>query len=128
VQLCRDVLEAKGVDEWFLCGPFELVQLCRDVLEAKGVDAAHVRFELFTTGRPDDAGGDRGRPVRVEAGEQTWTLDFTLDGQSTQVESPIARASRSSTRRSACDPMCRSRARAACAARAAPRSSRAACT
>ncbi|WP_425845342.1 1,2-phenylacetyl-CoA epoxidase subunit PaaE [Agrococcus sp. TSP3-2-1] len=89
-RILTDLIRPESVDEWFLCGPFELVQLCRDVLEAKGVDAAHVRFELFTTGRPDDAGGDRGRPVQVEAGEQTWTLDFTLDGQSTQVESPIA--------------------------------------
>lgn len=66
------------------------MQLCRDVLERKGVDPAHVRFELFTTGRPTDAAGDRGRPVTVEAGEETWSLDFTLDGQSSQVQSPVA--------------------------------------
>lgn len=78
------------VDEWFLCGPFELVQLCRDVLEGRGVDPAHVRFELFTTGRPERAEGDAGRPVQVRSGEPTWRLDFTLDGQSATVESPVA--------------------------------------
>ncbi|SDH48795.1 1,2-phenylacetyl-CoA epoxidase subunit PaaE [Agrococcus jejuensis] len=78
------------VDEWFLCGPFELVQLCRDVLEARGVDASHVRFELFTTGRPERVEGDAGRPVDVRKGEPTWRLDFTLDGQSASVESPVA--------------------------------------
>ena len=46
------------VDEWFLCGPFELVQLCRDTLESVGVERAHVRYELFTTGEP---GARRGR-------------------------------------------------------------------
>ena len=89
-RILTDLIRPDSVDEWFLCGPFELVQLCRDVLERKGVDPAHVRFELFTTGKPVDAGGDRGRPVQLDAGEETWTLDFTLDGQSTQVESPVA--------------------------------------
>ncbi|WP_413317851.1 1,2-phenylacetyl-CoA epoxidase subunit PaaE [Agrococcus sp. 1P02AA] len=89
-RILSELIRPESVDEWFLCGPFELVQLCRDVLEEQGVDAAHVRYELFTTGKPVDAGGDRGRPVQVEAGEDSWTLDFTLDGQSTQVESPIS--------------------------------------
>ncbi|WP_306233796.1 1,2-phenylacetyl-CoA epoxidase subunit PaaE [Agrococcus beijingensis] len=88
--ILAQLIRPESVDEWFLCGPFELVQLCRDVLGAKGVDPAHVRFELFTTGKPDAAGGDRGRPVQVAAGEGTWTLDFTLDGQSSQVESPTS--------------------------------------
>lgn len=88
-RIFSELIRPDSVDEWFLCGPFELVQLCRDVLEEVGVDAAHVRFELFTTGKPVDAGGDRGRPVQVEAGAETWMLDFTLDGQSTQVESPV---------------------------------------
>src|SRR6185503_17521896 len=43
----RRILDAlvlpETVDEWFLCGPFELVQLCRDTLESVGVDRAHVR-------------------------------------------------------------------------------------
>lgn len=89
-RILTELIRPESVDEWFLCGPFELVQLCRDVLEARGVDAKRVRYELFTTGRPTDAGGDTGRPVTVEAGEETWQLDFTLDGQSSRVESPVA--------------------------------------
>ncbi|KQO95816.1 1,2-phenylacetyl-CoA epoxidase subunit PaaE [Leifsonia sp. Leaf264] len=77
------------VDEWFLCGPFELVQLCRDTLADVGVDRDHVRFELFTTGEPDRVAGDTGRPVAVRAGEATVRIDFTLDGQSASVESPV---------------------------------------
>ncbi|QEO14473.1 phenylacetate-CoA oxygenase/reductase subunit PaaK [Agromyces intestinalis] len=78
------------VDEWFLCGPFELVQLCRDTLEGRGVDAAHVRFELFTTGEPGEVRPDAGRPVVVQAGEPVVHLDFTLDGQSSSVDSPVS--------------------------------------
>nr|WP_082510633.1 1,2-phenylacetyl-CoA epoxidase subunit PaaE [Leifsonia sp. Leaf325] len=78
------------VDEWFLCGPFELVQLCRDTLESVGVERSHIRFELFTTGEDDRPAGDHGRPVVVRAGDEVVRIEFSLDGQSTTVESPVA--------------------------------------
>ncbi|KQX05045.1 MULTISPECIES: 1,2-phenylacetyl-CoA epoxidase subunit PaaE [unclassified Leifsonia] len=77
------------VDEWFLCGPFDLVQLCRDTLESVGVERSHVRFELFTTGEENRPTGDRGRPVVVRAGDEVVRIEFSLDGQSTTVESPV---------------------------------------
>jgi ring-1,2-phenylacetyl-CoA epoxidase subunit PaaE len=82
------------VTEWFLCGPFELVQLCRDTLAARGVPADRIRFELFTTDRQFLAGdaGRRGseqhRVVRPD--EETYTIDFTLDGLSSSVETPVS--------------------------------------
>jgi ring-1,2-phenylacetyl-CoA epoxidase subunit PaaE len=86
-----DVLIPVGtVDEWALCGPFELVQLCRDLLEERGVDPARIRYELFTTGEPGEAAPPRGRPVHVAAGETTRRIDFTLDGTSASVESPVS--------------------------------------
>ncbi len=78
------------VDEWFLCGPFELVQLCRDTLQSVGVDPTHVHFELFTTGEPDQASGNAGRPVVVQRGEETFRIEFILDGHSATVESPVS--------------------------------------
>ncbi|WP_203135395.1 1,2-phenylacetyl-CoA epoxidase subunit PaaE [Microbacterium sp. JZ31] len=78
------------VDEWALCGPFELVQLCRDLLEESGVDPAHIRFELFTTGEPGEAAPQRGRPVAAGAGEKTYRIDFMLDGTSASVDSPVS--------------------------------------
>ena len=76
------------VTEWFLCGPFELVELCRETLEERGVPADRIRFELFTTDRePFD--GDAGRPVVVRADEETYRIDFTLDGLSSTVETPV---------------------------------------
>ena len=73
------------VDEWFLCGPFELVQLCRDALAAAGVPHRDVRYELFTTDA-DAPRTDRGRPVVAERGDATVTIEFTLDGLSSTVE------------------------------------------
>ncbi len=82
------VIRTEGVDEWFLCGPFELVQLCRDTLEARGVPKEKVRFELFTTGRPEKPEGQHGRPVKVDASEDNYSITFNLDGLSGQVDTP----------------------------------------
>jgi ring-1,2-phenylacetyl-CoA epoxidase subunit PaaE len=49
-----EVLFAKAVDikadEFFLCGPEEMIFSVKDYLEAKGVDKKKIHFELFTTG------------------------------------------------------------------------------
>ncbi|MGA0567044.1 1,2-phenylacetyl-CoA epoxidase subunit PaaE [Rathayibacter sp. KR2-224] len=81
------LLPVADVDEWFLCGPFELVQLCRDVLGARGVPAESIRYELFTTGEPGSPAPQRGRPIAVDPGEQTCTISFRLDGTTSTVTS-----------------------------------------
>ena len=83
------LIRPETVDEWFLCGPFELVQLARDTLAAKGVPVDHVRYELFTTDA-DRVEPRHGRPVEVRQGEETVAIEFTLDGQSSTVESPVS--------------------------------------
>ena len=88
-QMLDVLIRPETVDEWFLCGPFELVQLARDTLAARGVPTAHVRYELFTTDA-DRVEPRHGRPVVVERGEQTIAIEFTLDGQSSTVESPVS--------------------------------------
>ncbi|MDK1326826.1 1,2-phenylacetyl-CoA epoxidase subunit PaaE [Arthrobacter sp. zg-Y1143] len=87
--LIGTVLPADAVDEWFLCGPFELVQLCRDALSARGVDPAKVRFELFTTGRPDRPEGSSGRPVVPDSSGENYGITFRLDGLQGSVSSPV---------------------------------------
>ncbi|WP_120003764.1 1,2-phenylacetyl-CoA epoxidase subunit PaaE [Nesterenkonia muleiensis] len=88
--LLEHVLQTGTTDEWFLCGPFELVQLVRDELEAREVPADKVRFELFTTGRPDRPGGQQGRRVQADPGGKTVEIEFTLDGLTGQVETPAS--------------------------------------
>lgn len=83
------LVRPETVTEWFLCGPFELVALCRDTLQARGVPASEIRFELFTTDA-DSPRTDRGRPVQTREGEPTVQIEFTLDGLSSRVESPVA--------------------------------------
>lgn len=86
--LLSSAIRSEDVDEWFLCGPFELVQLCRDTLAARGVEPEHVRFELFTTGRPDRPEGNSGRPVVEDESQDTYKITFTLDGLTGDVASP----------------------------------------
>lgn len=87
-QLLGTALHADDVDEWFLCGPFELVQLCRDTLAERGVKPENVRFELFTSGKPDRPEGQAGRPVVVDESKETYKITFKLDGLQGEVASP----------------------------------------
>jgi ring-1,2-phenylacetyl-CoA epoxidase subunit PaaE len=88
--LLNTVIHADDVDEWFLCGPFELVQLVRDTLSARGVEPEKVRFELFTTGTPTNLEGNIGRPVIEDDGGKSFDIEFRLDGLSGVVKSPAA--------------------------------------
>lgn len=82
------VVRVEQVDEWFLCGPFELVQLCRDSLAERGVAVEKVRFELFSTGKPDRPEGHAGRPVIIDDADDSFEVTFTLDGLKGTVKSP----------------------------------------
>ncbi|MBT2596611.1 1,2-phenylacetyl-CoA epoxidase subunit PaaE [Arthrobacter sp. ISL-72] len=86
--LLGTAIHADDVDEWFLCGPFELVQLCRDTLAARGVKPEHIRFELFTSGKPDRPEGNIGRPVVTDESQDTYKITFKLDGLEGNVASP----------------------------------------
>lgn len=87
--LLGNVFRPEVVDEWFLCGPFEMVQLIRDELAARDVPADRVRYELFTTGRPESPGdGNAGRPVVADPAGENWEITFNLDGLEGQVLSP----------------------------------------
>ncbi|ALV46508.1 phenylacetic acid degradation protein [Arthrobacter alpinus] len=86
--LLGTAVHSDDVDEWFLCGPFELVQLCRDTLAARGVPKDRIRFELFTTGTPSRPEGQAGRRVIVDESEENYKITFTLDGLKADILSP----------------------------------------
>ena len=66
-------------EEWFLCGPFELVGNARRVLEGRGIDPQLIHDELFFAGPLDPSA----LPPEPEPGEGTVRLTLTLDGRST---------------------------------------------
>ena len=89
-ELLDRVIRTEATDEWFLCGPFELVQLCRDTLKERGVAEDGVRFELFTTGNPERPAGQQGRAIEVDPSGNNFVISFNLDGTSSRVESPAS--------------------------------------
>ncbi|MDP9318157.1 MAG: phenylacetate-CoA oxygenase/reductase subunit PaaK [Actinomycetota bacterium] len=73
-QITETLVPAEGVDEWFLCGPYDMVIDLRDVLVAAGVDKVHIHSELFHV--------EKAPPTRLptaaddgEGSEVTITLD-----------------------------------------------------
>lgn len=89
-QLLDHVIRTESTDEWFLCGPFELVQLCRDTLKERGVEEDDVRFELFTTGKPERPVGQQGRDIEADPSGNNFVISFNLDGTSSRVETPAS--------------------------------------
>ena len=89
-ELLDHVVRVSEADEWFLCGPFELVQMCRDTLAKRGVPEDKIRFELFTTGQPDRPQGQQGRAVVADPSGENYTIEFRLDGLSSSIESPVS--------------------------------------
>ncbi|OFK67750.1 phenylacetic acid degradation protein [Corynebacterium sp. HMSC076G08] len=88
--LLDNVVRTDAVDEWFLCGPFDLVQLVRDELASRDVGEKDVRYELFTTGKPSGDQNQAGRHVEVDPEGDNVTINFQLDGLSGSVESPVS--------------------------------------
>jgi len=88
-RILESLLPPDDIDEWFLCGPFDLVELARTRLADAGVDRHAIRFELFTTDRPDRAApGSTGAPVAPTASSHASTVKFTLDGRTSSVVMP----------------------------------------
>ena len=75
--LLDSVVAPARPEEWFLCGPFEMVGAARRVLEERGVPAAMIHDELFFAG-PLDL-----NTLPAEPPDETGTvrLTFTLDGR-----------------------------------------------
>jgi ring-1,2-phenylacetyl-CoA epoxidase subunit PaaE len=78
-----------SVDEWFLCGPFDMVHELRDALVEQGADPLHVHSELFhveTTPpvrRTTQADEGEGADVRIRLDGRTSA--FRLKGNDVSV-------------------------------------------
>jgi ring-1,2-phenylacetyl-CoA epoxidase subunit PaaE len=47
--ISEKIIDFKSVDEFFICGPIEMIFMIRDFLYAQGVEESKVHFELFGT-------------------------------------------------------------------------------
>lgn len=80
-ELIDRLIPVESVDDWYLCGPYQLVVAAHDVLAARGVPADRLHDELFFAGPPDVS--KVAPPPDDEEG--TVGLRFTLEGRASQV-------------------------------------------
>lgn len=75
-------------DEFFLCGPEEMIFCVKDFLEARGIDKKKIHFELFSTAGEKKNKPGAGRPVSGVTGAQTH-ITVKLDGRSFDFSIPL---------------------------------------
>jgi ring-1,2-phenylacetyl-CoA epoxidase subunit PaaE len=81
IRLVHDrLLGGREVDDWYLCGPYELVSAARATLADLGVDADRIHDELFFAGPLDQAS----LPPEPPPGEGSVDLTVILDGRAVQ--------------------------------------------
>ena len=83
-RLCEVFLDVKDVDEFFLCGPQEMIKGVKEALSKMGVDGRKIHFELFAAAPASKTGSTTKwtPPVQPVLSEITITLDgktFTFD-------------------------------------------------
>ena len=79
VQLTK-LIDLNTVDEFFICGPEEMIFCVRDFLEQRGIDKRKIHFELFTTPLRKAASY---KPQAVsETKKETSNITVKLDGRS----------------------------------------------
>jgi ring-1,2-phenylacetyl-CoA epoxidase subunit PaaE len=84
--LLDTLLPPDAVDEWLLCGPFELVEQVRERLLARGVPQRRVHLELFhVEGEPVPV---RPRSARGAADADSAEVTVRLDGRTTTFRMP----------------------------------------
>ena len=81
ISLFTTVVDADTVDDWYLCGPFEMVQTARRVLEGRGAAPDAIHDELFFAGPIDPSL----LPPEPEDEEGTVALSFVLEGRESAV-------------------------------------------
>jgi ring-1,2-phenylacetyl-CoA epoxidase subunit PaaE len=72
-------------DEFFICGPEEMIFCVKDFLEAKSIDKKKIHFELFTTPGANKQKGKEAKGLTAE--KIKTTVQIKLDGRT--VEFPM---------------------------------------
>jgi ring-1,2-phenylacetyl-CoA epoxidase subunit PaaE len=75
------LLNYSATDEFFLCGPEEMIFCVKGFLEAKGIDSKKLHFELFTTPGQKKLAVGSGQ-LAVEQGGPKSNITIKLDGRS----------------------------------------------
>jgi ring-1,2-phenylacetyl-CoA epoxidase subunit PaaE len=80
----KKLVDYKNTDEFFICGPEEMIFCVKDFLEAGGIDKKKIHFELFTTPGQQQAAGKI--QLAENTGGPTSKITVKLDGRSFDFE------------------------------------------
>ncbi|GAB4257501.1 MAG: phenylacetate-CoA oxygenase/reductase subunit PaaK [Saprospiraceae bacterium] len=84
-QLAKTLFDLEDVDEYYICGPEEMIHGIKDTLQELGVDKDRIHYELFTTGQKTTDRPKWTAPADAVAAKITITIDgntFTFDQSS----------------------------------------------
>lgn len=73
------LINPRAIDEFFICGPSEMIQTVRNNLEANGIDKKKIHFELFTSATQKTA-GPKTQPINTTEKKIESTVVIKLDG------------------------------------------------
>ena len=77
--LFHKAIDLNKTDEFFLCGPEEMIFSVKDFLESNGIDRKHIHFELFVTSSKKKEAGTK---VVNKDNEVKSKVTIKLDGSS----------------------------------------------
>lgn len=79
--LCAFYPQLSKGDEYFLCGPYEMVEMLRHALQGQSVPAAHIHYELFT---PPPATAGETNTIATASGESLLSeVSVIIDDETT---------------------------------------------
>ena len=77
--LAETLIDVDRVDQWYLCGPLEMVETLTETLGSFGVDADRVHYELFFDERIETV------PDAQTAADGLVEVEVTIDGRTSAV-------------------------------------------
>lgn len=87
-ELFSKLLDVKTTDEFFICGPEEMIFSVKEFLESKGIAEKKIHFELFTTPGQNKSAVASRESLVTEAGFQS-NIKMRLDGRSFEFSIPL---------------------------------------
>jgi ring-1,2-phenylacetyl-CoA epoxidase subunit PaaE len=94
-ELLTVAVDVRAVDDWFLCGPIDVIDAGRAALRDLGVPDANVHFELFYVATTNGAVGQLTKsgpePTAASAGPEAADVTIVLAGRSTSLSVPAGK-------------------------------------
>lgn len=85
--LFEKLVDLQHADEFFLCGPQEMIMDVQEFLEANGVDEKKIHFELFATEKKNK--GTRNKEQETSENTPSSKIEMKLDGRTFLFDIPL---------------------------------------